>query len=138
MNNVIRNNYSHSTGSAFTTKNTSDKVVVQNLIYGNTSTCGGALSFNGGILIANNTIVDNLYVDRFSVSGCTAVTQIYPDADSYGESNPNRVIINNIISGSTAYPAVNCGQNPAYGPPNEAYQPTFQNNILHNGGGPFF
>jgi hypothetical protein len=135
MNNVIRNNYSRETGSAFTTENTGDNVVVQNLIYGNTSTCGGALSFNGGILVANNTIVDNVYVDLFSGSECTAIAQIYPDNYAYGESYPNRVIVNNIISGSTSYPAVNCSW---YNPPSEADQPTFQNDILYNAGGPFF
>jgi hypothetical protein len=135
MNNVIRNNYARSTGSAFMSENAGDSVVVQNLIYRNTSTCGGALSFNGGILIANNTIVDNLYVDLFSGSECTPIAQIYPDNYSYGDSFPNRIIINNIISGSTSYPAVNCDW---FGPPSESFQPTFQNNILHNAGGPFF
>ena len=108
MNNVIRKNYSRSPGSAFLSVNTGNSVVVQNLIYGNTSTCGGALSFNGGILIANNTIVDNLYDSLFSGSECTPIAQIYPDNYSYGQSYPNRVIVNNIISGSTSYPAVNC------------------------------
>jgi Bacterial Ig-like domain (group 3) len=135
MNNVIRNNYSRSTGSAFMSENTDDSVVVQNLIYGNTSTCGGALSFNGGILIANNTIVDNVYVDLFSGSECTAIAQIYPDNYSYGFSNPNRVIINNIISGSTSYPAVNCD---SLDPPSLSIQPTFEYNLLRNTGGPFF
>lgn len=137
MNNVIRNNYARSTGSAFTSANTGNSVVVQNLIYGNTSTCGGALSFNGGILIANNTMVDNLYVDLFSGSECTAIGQIYPDNYSYGESYPDRVIVNNVISGNTSYPAVNCDEIP-FGPPSEAHQPTFQNNILYNAGGRFF
>jgi hypothetical protein len=135
IDNVIRNNYARSTGSAFMTENTGDNVVAQNLIYGNTSTCGGALSFNGGILIANNTIADNLYVNLFSGSECTPIAQIFPDNYAYGQSYPNRVIVNNVISGSTSYPAVNCSQ---FGPPTESSQPTFQNNILHNGGGPFF
>jgi hypothetical protein len=135
IDNVIRNNYARSTGSAFMSENVDDSVVVQNLIYGNTSTCGGALSFNGGILIANNTLVDNLYVSLFSGSECTAIAQIYPDNYSYGESYPDRVIINNIISGSTSYPAVNCAW---LNPPSLSDQPTFQNDILNNAGGPFF
>ncbi len=45
------------------------------------------------------------------------------------------MIINNIISGSTPYPAVNCSW---FQPPSESIQPTFQNNILYNAGGPFF
>jgi hypothetical protein len=135
IDNVIRNNYARSTGSAFMSENVDDSVVVQNLVYGNTSTCGGALSFNGGILIANNTLADNLYVSLFSGSECTAIAQIYPDNYSYGESYPDRVIINNIISGSTSYPAVNCAW---LNPPSLSDQPTFQNDILNNAGGPFF
>jgi hypothetical protein len=133
MNNVIRNNYSRQSGSAFSSENTSNSVVVQNLIYDNTSTCGGAISFIGGILIANNTLADNVYVDLFSGSACTAVAQIYPD--DYGISSPSAVIINNIISGSTSYPAVNCDW---FDPPSLSTQPTFESNILRNTGGPFF
>ena len=68
-------------------------------------------------------------------SECTPIAQIYPGPYSYGSSGPDAVIVNNVVSGSTSYPAVNCS---FYEPPSETIQPTFQNNILFNGGGPFF
>ena len=143
MNNTIRNNDSSDPGSAVTSANGEGTIIVQNLIYDNTSTCGGALAFDDvgpvgstpGVLIANNTLVDNITPNLFGNTECTAIAQIYPSPDSYGFSNPNVLILNNIVSGSTSYPAVNCSQ---YSAPNEANQPTFQNNILYNAGGPFF
>ncbi|MGA2206308.1 MAG: Ig-like domain repeat protein [Terracidiphilus sp.] len=144
MNNSIRNNTSPSPGSAITSANSSGTVVVQNLIYDNTSGCGGALQFedsgssasNPVVLVANNTIVNNVMTQTLEgISNCAFISQIYPSAYSYGLSGPGVVFINNIISGSTSYPAVNCSW---YEPPSESIQPTFENNILYNAGGPFF
>ncbi|HEX5233868.1 MAG TPA: Ig-like domain repeat protein [Silvibacterium sp.] len=143
MNNTIRNNNSPDPGSAFTSANSEGTVIVQNLIYDNTSTCGGALGFEdaglaGGtplVLIGNNTIVDNVTPKASGGSECTAIAQIYPGPYSYGSSGPGVLILNNVVSGSTSYPAVNCSW---YDPPSETDQPTFQNNILYNAGGPFF
>ena len=143
MNNIIRNNTSPDPGSAFTSANSQGTALVQNLIYGNTSYCGGAIGFmdagstagNPSILIANNTIVDNVTPKPSGGSECIAIAQIYPDPYSYGSSGPGAVIINNIISGSTSYPAVNCSW---FNPPSESDQPTFQNDILFNAGGPIF
>jgi hypothetical protein len=143
MNNIIRNNTSSDPGSAFISVNDGGTVLVQNLIYGNTSNCGGAISFmeggnsanNPAILVANNTIVDNVTPQTNNGSDCTPISQIYPGPYAYGSSGPGSVIINNIISGSTSYPAVNCSW---FDTPSEADQPTFQNDILYNAGGPFF
>jgi hypothetical protein len=144
MNNVIRYNTSSDPGSAFTSANSEGTVIVQNLIYDNTSSCGGALAFEDGgssasnpvVFIANNTIVDNVTPEPlYGASNCIAIAQIYPAPYSYGSSGPGVVIVNNIVSGSTPYPAVNCSW---YDPPSEADQPTFENNILYNAGGPFF
>ena len=141
-NNTIRNNTSGDPGSAFTSANSGNTVLFQNLIYNNTSTCGGAIGFmNGGgstgisILVANNTIVDNVTPAVSGGSECTSISQIYPAPYSYGSSGPDAFFINNIISGSTPYPAVNCSW---FSSPSESTQPTFQNNILYNAGGPFF
>ena len=145
MNNTIRNNTSGDPGSAFTSANDEGTVIVQNLIYDNTSTCGGAIGFmDGGLsgsepamLIANNTLADNLTPSPLSGgSNCINIAQIYPAPYSYGESDPDVLIINNVISGSTSYPAVNCAWYP--GTPSEADQPTFEYDILNNSVGPFF
>ena len=136
MNNIIRENTSPDTGSAFTEANSVGTVIAQNLIYKNTSGCGGAIQFEEPLFIANNTIVDNVMTQTLTAaSNCTYIAQIYPGGYSYGSSSPGSVIINNIISGSTSYPAVNCSW---FDPPSEANQPTFKNNILYNAGGPFF
>jgi hypothetical protein len=92
LNNIIRNNTSADPGSAFTSANSVGTVLVQNLIYGNTSTCGGALGFeNGGtggveaysptspsILIANNTIVDNVTPKITNGAGSECTFIAYP------------------------------------------------------------
>lgn len=144
MNNTIRNNISPIFGSAVTSANSENTVIVQNLIYGNTSSCGGALQFaNGGpgvttvdVLIANNTMVDNVMTSTLGGdTACAYIAQIYPSGYSYGLSGPSVIIANNIIGGSTSYPAVNCSW---YAPPSLEDQPTFENNILYNAGGPFF
>ncbi|MGA8937962.1 MAG: Ig-like domain repeat protein [Acidobacteriaceae bacterium] len=136
MNNIIRDNASPDTGSAFSSTNSFNTTLVQNLIYGNTSNCGGAVAFDvASILIAENTIVDNVTPSLLGHTNCIAIAQIYPAPDEYGESGPGAIIANNIISGSTSYPAVNCYW---YGSPSESDQPLFQNNILYNAGGPFF
>lgn len=140
-NNIIRNNQSSDPGSAFISANSGGTILFQNLIYKNTSTCGGAIGFmNSGysaysLVAANNTIVDNVTPQPSGGSECTAISQIYPGPYAYGESNPNAEFINNILSGSTSYPAVNCAWLDS---PSESIQPTFQNNILYNAGGPFF
>ena len=51
MNNIIRGNISPEPGSAFTSANSTRTAIVQNIIYGNTSTCGGALAFQDGKLV---------------------------------------------------------------------------------------
>ena len=118
--------------------------IVQNLIYGNSAGCGGgALAMEGnadprtGIsaLIANNTIADDTGQGPGGYSECANISQIYPSPDSYGLSTPSAILINNIVSGSTSYPAVNCSW---FGPDGESHQPAFQNDILYNAGGPFF
>ena len=139
-NNVIRNNTSPDPGSALNSSGVST-VLIQNLIYSNTSTCGGAISFSDAgsapgspsILIANNTIVDNVTSGSSNGSVCTPVAQIYPS--DYGISDPSAVVINNIVSGATSYPAVNCS---FFGLASESSQPTFEYNILYNADGPFF
>jgi hypothetical protein len=144
MNNTIRNNISPDPGSAFTSANSGGTAIVQNLIYDNTSGCGGALQLDysdpsaGKVIafVANNTMVDNVTSTPLTGdSNCTFIAQIYPDGYGYGLSGPLLVIVNNVISGSTPYPAVNCDW---FNAPSLADQPTFQNNILYNAGGPFF
>ncbi len=47
-NNLLRNNVSAAPGSAVTSANSAGTVLFQNLIYGNSSACGGALAFMDG------------------------------------------------------------------------------------------
>jgi parallel beta-helix repeat protein len=144
QNNTIRNNASPGgSGGGINIEFGEDVAIFQNLIYGNSAGCGGgALAFEGNagssgfsVVVANNTIVDNIDTGQGGYSECINISQIYPAPDSYGLSNPNALLINNIISGSTSYPAVNCAW---FETPSEAIQPTFQNDILLNAGGPFF
>jgi hypothetical protein len=143
MNNIIRNNTAGFPGSAFASANSTGTVIVQNLIYGNTSCAGAIAPENGGndpanptILIANNVLADNLATEaNASLSSCIAISQIYPGPFSYGSSGPGFVIVNNIVTGSTSYPAVNCDW---FQSPSLSDQPTFGNNILYNAGGAFF
>lgn len=139
MNNVLRNNASPGgSGGAINFVSSGYSVVAQNLIYGNSAGCGGgAIATDGGpLLIMNNTIVDNTYdANGGGSSTCAEIAQIYPDPLAYGTDSPSDVFINNIISGSTSYPAVNCSW---FNPLTAAYQPTFENDILYNAGGPFF
>ncbi|MGD0913008.1 MAG: Ig-like domain repeat protein [Terracidiphilus sp.] len=143
MNNTIRNNTADYPGSAFSSANSGGTVIVQNLIYDNSS-CAGAIAPEGeggtvsnpSAFIANNTIVDNVANEANGASSaCIAIAQIYPGPYSYGSSGPGIVIVNNIISGDTTYPAVNCSW---FSTPSLTDQPTFENNILYNAGGPFF
>jgi hypothetical protein len=146
QNNILRNNASPGgSGGAINVQSGQGVTIVQNLIYGNSAGCGGgALAFLAGedpttgisVLIANNTIINN--TDKGFPSGyseCAPIAQIYPSPDGYGSSRPDVHIINNILSGSTTYPAVNCGW---FDPPSLSAQPTFEHNILYNAGGPFF
>jgi len=138
QNNIIRNNASPGgSGAGINIVYNDHTVIAQNLIYGNNAGCGGgAIATNGyGTLIINNTIVDNVGDNTGGFSECAKIAQIYPSPDTYGADSPTDVFINNIISGSTSYPAVNCSW---FQPPSESIQPTFQNNILYNAGGPFF
>ena len=111
MNNIIRNNASPGgSGGAINFMNSQGVVIAQNLIYGNSAGCGGgAIATNGqGSYFVNNTIVDNVGLDNWGFSECISIAQIYPTPDAYGRDNPSDIFINNIISGSTPYPAVNC------------------------------
>jgi len=145
MNNIIRNNASPGgSGGAINLQSGENVAVVQNLIYGNSAGCGGGAIADQTLpdprtgisaLIANNTIGDNVMTALWGFSECIAIAQIYPWPDRYGLSSPASKYINNIISGSTPYPAVDCY---LFGTPSLADQPTFQNNILYNSGGPFF
>jgi len=138
MNNIIRDNASPGgSGGAINFVNSEGAVIAQNLIYGNSAGCGGgAIATDSlGLYVFNNTIVDNVGVGTAGYSDCTPIAQIYPSPDAYGTDNPSDVFINNIISGSTSYPAVNCSW---FESPSLSSQPTFENNILYNAGGPFF
>ena len=139
MNNTIRNNASPGgSGGAINFINSGGSVIAQNLIYGNSAGCGGGAiaTYPTGSYFFNNTIVDNIdNNDNVDFSECAEIAQIYPSPDTYGSDSPKNVFINNIVSGSTSYPAVNCGW---FETPNEANQPTFQNDILYNAGGLFF
>ena len=142
--NIIRNNTTNSgVGGGILVYNASLVAMVNNLLYGNYSGCGGgAIAFQAAgvgspytMLIANNTIADNTAGTSSDYNNCVQIAQIYPDPLTFGASSPSVGIINNIISGDTSYPAVNCSAN---NPPSESDQPTFQNDILYNAGGPFF
>jgi hypothetical protein len=123
--------------------------VLENILYNNRAGCGGGAiatppSRNDGqinLLIANNTMVDNTGDDSAGYMECQSISQIYPspysadDFDSGYLSGPDTVIVNNIITGSTTDPAVNCTPLLA---PSEAIQPLFDHNILYNAGGAFF
>ena len=144
VSNIIRNNTTvNGNGGGIYTLNAWPVAIVNNLIYNNTAGCGGGgIAFDAhdsgapyDFLIANNTLVDNTSTGQGGYSQCSAISQIYPDPGSYGYSNPNSAILNNIISGSTIYPAVNCS---SFSAPSESFQPVFQNNLLYNGIGPFF
>jgi hypothetical protein len=138
MNNTIRNNASPGgSGGAINFINSQGTIIAQNLIYGNSAGCGGgAIATDGqGLYVVNNTIVNNSSAGDGGFSECAAIAQIYPSPDSYGSDSPKDIFINNIISGSTSYPAVNCSW---FGTPSLSTQPTFQNNIVYNAGGPFF
>jgi hypothetical protein len=143
MNNTIRNNSASFPGSAFVSANSTGTVIAQNLIYGNSGCAGAIAPENGGlsasspqILIANNVLANNTATEiNADDSACIAIAQIYPAPYSYGSSGPGVVIVNNIVAGSTSYPAVDCSW---FQTPSLSIQPTFENNILYNAGGPFF
>lgn len=138
MNNIIRNNASPGgSGGAINFVNSHGSVIAQNLIYGNSAGCGGGAiaTDGGGLYVLNNTMVDNVGVGNAGFSNCAPIAQIYPSPDTYGSDNPSDMFINNIISGSTSYPAVNCA---SLDERSLSTQPTFRNNILYNAGGSFF
>jgi len=145
--NTIRNNNANGSWGGGINIEGGPVFIVQNLIYGNSSNCGGgaiALPQQGVgpdiiALIANNTMVDNLSGPDYGET-CPPSTQIFSaPEDVLEDPGPNVVIVNNILSGSTTDPAVDCA--PAEPPivvPNEAYQSIFDHNILRNTGGSFF
>lgn len=147
QNNIIRKNNSNASWGGGINIEGGPVFIVQNLIYGNSSNCGGgaiALPQQGVgpnivALIANNTMVDNLSGPDYDAT-CPPSTQIFSaPEDVLEDPGPNVVIVNNILSGSTTDPAVDCS--PAEPPivvPNEAYQSIFDHNILRNVGGSFF
>jgi hypothetical protein len=143
MNNIIRKNATPNPGSAVLSANSEGTVIAQNLIYSNTSACGGAIALeDAGVasspqaFVANNTFANNVMSSPlYAATNCTNIAQIYPGPYTDGSSGPGFVVVNNIISGSTSYPAVNCS---SVDTPSAANQPTFENNILRNTGGPFF
>lgn len=144
MNNSIHDNASPGgSGGGINVIGGQGVAIVQNLIYRNSAGCGGgALAIQPStdprtgisVLVANNTMVDNIDKGGGGFSECTNISQIYPWPESYGFGNPSALFLNNIVSGSTSDPAINCGSNM----PTEATQPTFQNDILYNAGGSFF
>lgn len=143
-NNIIRNNYTPGgSGGAINIESGINVVIAQNLIYGNKAGCGGgAIATQGSgvgpgfaVLVANNTIVNNINQGSAGYSECAKISQIYPSPDSYGTAGPTQVFVNNIVVGSTADPAVNCSW---FGPASEATQPIFDHNLLYNAGGAFF
>ena len=141
LNNILRNNSSPGGVGGAINIVYGTATVVQNLIYGNQAGCGGgALAFLDGyvgpgvtLLISNNTIVNNNGQGNAGDSNCNAVSQIFPGL--YGDSGPTAVFVNNIISGSTSEPAVQCS---VFGGRSEAIQPLFDHNLLYNAAGPFF
>ena len=145
LNNIIRNNVAtRGTGGAIIMEYGQGVAIVQNLIYGNLAGCGGgALATNGSVdprtginaFIANNTIVNNTGPNTGGATECIAISQIYPAPDRYGESSPATILINNVITGSTTYPAINCIW---YQAPSLSDQPLFESNLLRNTAGPFF
>ena len=138
QNNIIRNNASlYGSGGAIYTVGNGTAYIVQNIIYGNTAGCGGGAiaGLQGTSMVVNNTIVNNTGNYSSGGSACTAISQIYPNPDEYGDSYSKIAFINNIVSGNTTYPAINCYQ---FGTPTLADQPTFQYDLLYNLSGPFF
>lgn len=142
--NIFRNNASPGgTGGAITVQGGEGVIIAQNLIYDNNAGCGGgALAFNFGnlgpsptIFVVNNTMVDNVGESTAGDTNCIDISQLYPYPDAYGESGPTAAFVNNIISGSTTEPAIDCSW---FHAPSEAYQPSFDHNLLYNAGGQFF
>jgi len=148
-NNIIRNNATAGgSGGGINVFSTGDSgaAIIQNLLYGNAAGCGGgAIATPPGrvglpiiVLVANNTIVDNTSTGIAGFIQCIAVSQIYPSPSNFGDtSGPDTVFVNNIITGNTTDPAINCSPL-EFNTPSEAIQPIFDHNILHNAGGTFF
>jgi hypothetical protein len=144
LNNIIRNNNSNAAWGGGIDIEGGSVFVVQNLIYGNNSNCGGGAialpsqspDYDVAVLIANNTIVDNTDGPS-NTSTCAQSAQLFDANINISEDlGPSRVIIvDNIFSGNTNYIDIDCADSD---PPNEAFQPTFDHNILFNAGGKFF
>lgn len=142
-NNTIRNNNANSTVGGGINIEALDRVfILQNLIYGNSAACGGGgialpgqpLAGGSTILIANNTIVNNVSGPSYA-SHCAPSTQLFSLDNALDDPGPGVVIVNNILSGSSTDASVDCGETET---PDEIYQPIFDHNILHNAGGSFF
>jgi parallel beta-helix repeat protein len=143
QNNTIRDNSANfSVGGGINIQDGPGVVVIQNLIYGNSAACGGGgiglpgASLAPGIiaLIANNTIVNNTSGPAY-VANCAPSNQVFSYINDLQTAGPNVVIVNNILSGSTTDPAVNCAVTDT---PDEAFQSIFDHNILYNMSGSFF
>jgi parallel beta-helix repeat protein len=144
QNNIIRNNNSNAAWGGGIDIEGGSIFVVQNLIYGNNSNCGGGAialpaespNYDVTVLISNNTIVDNTN-GADNIQTCAPAAQIFAAnvniSEDLGASHV--VIVDNILSGDTNYIDVDCAQ---VDPPNEAYQSIFDHNILYNAGGNFF
>lgn len=138
QNNIIRNNTTlYGSGGGIYTGGNGSAYVVQNLIYGNQAGCGGGAISNESFYIAivNNTIFNNTGSRLSGSSNCLNSAQYYPDFPGSGMTSTATVLYNNIFSGNTSYPAVNCNN---FGIPSLTPRPLFQNDLLFNAGGPFF
>jgi hypothetical protein len=97
---VIRNNSSPGgSGGAINFEYASGATLIQNLIYNNQVGCGGgAIAFEGNpdpgtglyFVIANNTMVNNTGAATAGYSECIAISQIYPEPDTYGPPTPQQ------------------------------------------------
>jgi|GEM_PF-937068 len=145
LDNIVRNNSSGGPGTFVISANSTGMVIAQNLVYDNTSGCAATLALQDGYLgpgpssiVVNNTFVDNIIAGTGGGSECNNSAQVYPGPYSYGSSGPSWVIANNIFSGSTNYPAVQCDELSSLPAPLESDQPVFDHNIVWNSSGLFF
>jgi hypothetical protein len=141
QNNTVRNNVSAGIGGGIFLA-ISDAEVVQNLVYGNQAACGGAGiatertsagAGSGTLLLANNTLANNTLT-----GGACTVTQaanasqlLFADE---GSATYPAVVLNNIVSGSSAQPSIACAfANDATAGVRDT--PVFDHNLFFNSGG---
>lgn len=84
--------------------------IIQNIITANSSSYGGGIYLARGIVVSNNTVVDNSASDG---------TALYLDRYSWGSG----LVVNNILSGKG-------GQSLIYSASSSTLNPPFRNNIL--------